>query len=88
MSSVAMWEKYGGSDRAVAIKTTIEDFTVALNRDTDHDIYFERVEYRPYSSDHEATPDIDDIDLDDMDPYSSLPKKHTELLSSTNERAS
>ena len=78
--SVAMWEKYGGSDRAVAIKTTVEDFTVALNRDPDHDIYFERVEYRPYSSDHEATPDIDEIDLDEMDPRFFLTREAHSLV--------
>ena len=61
--SMAMWEHYGGSDGAVAIKTTVGEFTSALNTRHDHDIYFGEVDYQPYSSDHNETPDIDDIDI-------------------------
>lgn len=65
--SVAMWKQYGGSDRAVAIKTTVGGFHNALNADSDHDIYFAEVNYRPYRDEHDSTPDIDDIDLDELD---------------------
>jgi hypothetical protein len=64
--SVAMWDKYGGSDRAVAIQTTVGDFSRALTGDEDdYDIYFGEVDYRPYSSDHESAPEIDDIDIEE-----------------------
>lgn len=78
--SVAMWGKYGGKDRAVAIRTTIDDFSTALNRDEDHDIYFGQVEYRPYSSERESTPNIDDFDLDEMDPRFFLTREAHSLV--------
>jgi len=66
--SVAMWEQYGGSDRAVAIRTTVGNFSRALTADEDdYDIYFAEVDYRPYSSEHESAPEIDDIDINELD---------------------
>ena len=63
--SVAMWEHYGGSEGAVAIKTTVGEFSSALNTRDSPDIYFGEVDYQPYSSEHESTPDIDDIDIEE-----------------------
>lgn len=63
--SVAMWEHYGGSEGAVAIKTTVGEFSSALNTRNGLDIYFGEVDYQPYSSEHESTPDIDDIDIEE-----------------------
>ena len=64
--SVAMWDRYGGSDRAVAIRTTVGDFARALTGDEDdNDVYFAEVDYRPYSSDHESAPEIDEINIED-----------------------
>lgn len=63
--SMAMWENYGGSDGAVAIKTTVGEFSSALNTRNDCDVYFGKVDYQPYSSDHSQTPDIEDIDIEE-----------------------
>ena len=79
--SVAMWEHYGGSDGAVAIKTTIGEFSSALNTRHDHDIYFGGVDYQPYSSNHNSTPDLDDIDIEeDLDDRFFLTREAHSLV--------
>lgn len=80
--SVAMWEKYGGSDRAVAVRSTVYDFRRALTADNeDYDIYFAEVEYRPYSSEHESAPDIENIDIDeDLDSRFFLTREAHSLV--------
>lgn len=79
--SMAMWEHYGGSDGSVAIKTTIGEFNSALNTRHDHDVYFGEVDYQPYSSDHNETPDIDDIDIEeDLDDRFFLTREAHSLV--------
>lgn len=79
--SVAMWENYGGSDGAVAIKTTVGEFSSALNTRNDHDIYFGKVDYQPYSSDHNSTPNIEDIDIEeDLDDRFFLTREAHSLV--------
>ena len=79
--SVAMWEHYGGSEGAVAIKTTVGEFTSALNTRNDHDIYFGEVDYQPYSSDHNSTPGIDEIDIEeDLDDRFFLTREAHSLV--------
>lgn len=63
--SVAMWEKYGGSDRAVAIRSTIRNLRRALDGHDGPAVYFAEIEYRPYSSENESGSRIEDIDIDE-----------------------
>lgn len=79
--SVAMWDNYGGSNGSVAIKTTVGEFRSALNTRNDHDIYFGKVSYEPYSSDHDSTPDIGDIDIEeDLDDRFFLTREANSLV--------
>lgn len=79
--SVAMWDKYGGSDGAVAIKTTVEEFSSALNTQGSPDIYFGKVDYEPYSSDHESTPEIGQVDIEeDLDDRFFLTREAHSLV--------
>lgn len=79
--SMAMWEHYGGSDGSVAIKTTVGEFSSALNTRNDYDIYFGEVDYQPYSSDHNETPDLDDIDIEeDLDDRFFLTREAHSLV--------
>lgn len=79
--SMAMWDHYGGSNGSVAIKTTVEEFSSALNTQHDYGIYFGEVDYQPYSSDHNETPDLDDIDIEeDLDDRFFLTREAHSLV--------
>jgi len=79
--SMAMWEHYGGSGGSIAIRTTVGEFSSALNTRHDHDIYFGEVNYQPYSSDHNETPDLDDIDIkEDLDDRFFLTREAHSLV--------
>lgn len=83
--SVSMWEKYGGSSRAVAIKTTVGDLSKALTA-VDHDIYFAKVEYRPFSSEHDSVPNIEDVDIEDLDDGFFITREASSLIPFTYKR--
>lgn len=70
--SVAMWDKYGASDRAVAIRTTFDRFKDALaldgisgNDEPSHEVYIGKVSYRSYQA---TEAELEDVDPDDVDP--------------------
>jgi hypothetical protein len=66
--SVAMWEKYGGSSRAVAIQTTVDKLRRALLGDTDsYRIHFGEVDYIAYREESETDIAPDDVDPEDLD---------------------
>lgn len=79
--SMAMWENYGGLDGAVAIQTTVGEFSSALNTRNIHDIYFGKVKYQPYNTDHDSTPSIDEIDIEeDLDDRFFLTREAHSLV--------
>ena len=65
--SVAMWEKYGGSSKGVAIQSTLENLRKALLKDDDHRVYFGEVDYRAYREGFDKKPDPRDIDPANLD---------------------
>jgi len=64
--SLAMWDQYGGSDRAVAIKSTIGDLIEALKKD-DRDVYLGKVNYRKYADDETDPDDNESLDTAEYD---------------------